>query len=214
LGKYLRIIVVSIFMLSIVSCAIFLGTPMLGIKINSANNQIQAEEFFITFPINECSRLEKSEGWYLTENDIDKEIIIVKKGGVFFYQMMFLYNNVYDISQNKNISIENIANNYIDYELTIMEEEGVKKNLYTLKNVKKFKEEVDGNKLYGLNYISFTNEIASKSKMYLYFPFPDKTKFIVGHYSIKYPIQYYSPKYDDNFEYLERFKQALISINN
>jgi len=154
--------------------SLFSGCATLGTEITTSNNQIQMSSYSLVVPAN--------QGWHLQRDDGRDYAILTKQVEPIMWQIRTYKNSV--LSETLiSATAKEVADDFRKLEVQVMNEEGVRKGKYQLRDVK-MGEEIIGNKqFYTMELVVVSRSIVQKASMYLYFPQPKNNRyFFAAHY--------------------------------
>ncbi len=169
--------------------------------ITNENNHIQMPHYSFTVPLD--------KGWYLQKIGGQQELVVVSKdiNPFFVYAMRFTRNTIFD-ERMKRAAAKEVADDFRNLEKTIMIEQGVKKGLYKLDDVKMTEETVGTMKFYVMEYWTHSRSQKQLAFLYLFFPKEvDNDQFVIAHYSVTM-----APNAVPFEFHIEDFKSALRSL--
>jgi len=163
----------------------------LGTEMTARNNHIELAHYSITVP--------PDEGWHLREQGGPYEfVLLVNEIGPFHFEMKLMRNMVLDASKRLASAAE-LADDFRDLERTVMIEEGVKKGLYELEDVRTSEEVIGGKTFYAMSYVARSPSGTNRASLRLFLPKErGNESFFVAHYSEFIPantllLQSYEP---------------------
>jgi hypothetical protein len=156
------------------------GCAGLGTEITARNNRIELPHYSITVP--------PDEGWHLREQGGPYEfVLLVNEDGPLHFEMKLMRNTVLDASKRQASAAE-LADDFRDLEKTMMIEEGVKKGLYELEDVRTTEEVIGGKTFYVMSYLARGPFGTNRASLLLFFPKErDNESFLVAHFSEFFP---------------------------
>ena len=158
-------------------CLLVSGCATSGTLITRSNNHIHMPSYSFVVP--------PDEEWYVEQPGDPYETAIVRKQmGQILFMMQFKRNTVLNPAAVRGLSVRDLATDYRNAEKNEMVEQGVKKSMYALSDLKMGEEEVEGKSFYTMDYVVTRLTGIQRASLYLYFPpSSNNESFILAHYS-------------------------------
>ena len=158
-------------------CLLISGCAVSGTLITGTNNHIHMPSYSFVAP--------PDEEWYVDQPSDPYETVAVRKQmGRIIFMMQFKRNTAFNPVAVRGLSARDLATDYRNAEKNEMIEQGVKKGMYVLSDLKMGEEEVGGKTFYTMDYVVTRLTGIQRASLYLYSPpSSNNESFILAHYS-------------------------------